>query len=187
MESPQRLHCAKQLGKGPQRDRGHGCEILVWGKTKNKKGLAPYPNFERCGDTVFETPAHPKEKRKRACAFDPRLRAPTPHPPGVGGCAGGFGPVRGRKAAAPRLLRGLHANALARLTPACGPHRHAPGRSRALRDSHARRVSAGAVGVRSDLRGVAGALHLPPGSCLPARKRGDASSAHPPFHCCAAA
>ena len=29
------------------------------------------------------------------------------------------------------------ANARARLTPACGPHHHAPGRSRALRDSHA--------------------------------------------------
>ena len=28
------------------------------------------------------------------------------------------------------------ANALARLTPACGPHHHAPGRSRAARDSH---------------------------------------------------
>ena len=69
--------------------------------------------------------------RKRACAFDPRLRAPTLHPPGVGGCAGGVGPVRGRAAAAARL-----ANALARLTPASGPHHHAPGRSRALRDSH---------------------------------------------------
>ena len=37
------------------------------------------------------------------------------------------------------------ANALARLTPASGPHHHAPGRSRALRDSHAGRVSAGAL------------------------------------------
>ena len=31
---------------------------------------------------------------------------------------------------------GVRANALARLTPACGPHHHAPGRSRAARDSH---------------------------------------------------
>ena len=33
------------------------------------------------------------------------------------------------------------ANALARLTPACGPRHHAPGRSRAARDSHAPRVT----------------------------------------------
>ena len=38
------------------------------------------------------------------------------------------------------------ANALARLTPASGPHHHAPGRSRTLRDCHAERVSAGAYG-----------------------------------------
>ena len=31
---------------------------------------------------------HAPSVRKRACAFDPRLRAPTPHLPGVGGCAG---------------------------------------------------------------------------------------------------
>jgi len=38
------------------------------------------------------------------------------------------------------------ANALARLTPVSGPRHHAPGRSRALRDCHAERVSAGAYG-----------------------------------------
>ena len=41
------------------------------------------------------------------------------------------------------------ANALARLTPACGPHHHAPGRSRAARDSHARRVTVPAPALSS--------------------------------------
>ena len=73
--------------------------------------------------------------RKRACAFDPRLRAPKKNfaayaPPGD------------------RPGRPRSANALARLTPVSGPHHYAPGRSRTLRDCHAECVSAGAYGSR---------------------------------------
>jgi len=43
--------------------------------------------------------------RKRACAFDPRLRAPTPHPPGVGACAGNGQPCGALR---PPALRSHH-------------------------------------------------------------------------------
>ena len=87
-------------------------------------------------------------RRPRAANALARLTPASGPPPriplGLAAVRGGFGPVRGRKAAAARSPE--TANALARLTLVSGPHHLAPGHSRALRDCHAERVSAGAYG-----------------------------------------